>query len=196
MDFEPFTVDMVRLAHVFTVACGLGGAIATDVFVLKNLKTPLTEQSIQTIKFFHVLIGIVLIPLWISGLLLVYIKTGFELAQFTPKLSFKLMIVSVLTANGLLLGPTAISMIQSNCGSKVVDFEALQLLVFAFFGATSATCWLLALSFGIVKLLAVSSYELLVALTAITWATMFFSISLGLLSMRNLERWAAIRARA
>lgn len=184
VDFQTFAVDLVRLIHVFAIACGLGGAIVADLFTLRTLQKPITAQTIQFIKFFHWLITLALIPLWVSGLMLVHIKTGFDPANVTPKLAFKLLVVFILTSNGLILGPAAISILNANRGNRIVELEPKQLLFFAIFGATSATCWLLALSFGIIKFLATSGPELLTILTATVWTLSFAGISSGLLLIR------------
>ena len=90
----------------------------------------------------------VLVLLWISGLAIIYLDTGFDLAVLAskPKLLLKLMCVLVLTANGIVLHNLSFP-VMLNTG----PLRWPESVLLAATGALSTSHWLMAAFIGIAK---------------------------------------------
>ena len=92
--------------------------------------------------------------MWISGIGMIYIRTDFDIANFSPKLFSKLGTVSILTANAVLIGAIAMPMLRAARGKIVLQLPLVRLLTMTALGAISTASWMLALAMGISKVLA------------------------------------------
>lgn len=156
-------IDLIRFTHVFAVAGGLGAALVADVYVLKSMRQKIDRTFLKNLHRYHGLVLLFLIPLWVTGLVLIQIRTGFDLANFSPKLWFKIGAVVTLTINGLVMGSYAFTALPQYQNRSLVDFPYKVLMRFGLLASISTTCWLLGLSFGISKFLAVSDASTLSA---------------------------------
>lgn len=125
--------------------------------------------------------------LWLSGLALVYLDTGFDPGKMAamPKLLIKLACVTVLTINGAILHRVAFPLMSGES-----PLTLAQGLLLAVCGAVSTGHWLLAAFLGIAKPLGRLPLETL----GMLYALVFFGtvLAAGISSpflRRQLDRW-------
>ena len=107
-------VDMIRYVHLLCVAIGFGASFLADIHVLGRLGSKITDGTLETLHHYHKIVWTALILMWITGLLLIYVRTGFVLSNFSPKLFVKIGTVSLLTINAILIGRLAMPMVEVN----------------------------------------------------------------------------------
>lgn len=146
--FEPITItEWLRVgllySHlglcIFAISAILKADMALFMGKITRSEIGATAKSISTLLFF----------LWVTGLTIIYIDTGFELAVLMSKskLLIKLMCVVTLTLNGLLLHYMSFPVLTKNEGNLTAN-ESLLLTVT---GSLSSSHWLLAAFIGISK---------------------------------------------
>ena len=97
-------IDLIRFGHIAGLALGLGLAIYADHRFLRTLTRPLRREDVDLLSTIHGHVVTALSVLWLTGIMLLYVRTGFQAENVTPKLVFKVLIVSVLTVNAVLIG--------------------------------------------------------------------------------------------
>lgn len=136
----------------------------------------------------------ILTALWISGMALIYLDTKFDLAVIiqSPKLQLKLLCVTVLTANGLVLHWISFPLMN---GHGVLT--ACQALLLAVTGSLSTSHWLMAAFIGLAKPLGRLSLETLASLYALVCAVTLLTALLCVPVLRNrLTKWRLSQALA
>lgn len=151
--------DIARFAHLLCVAIGLGAALIADYLVLSRLSGRLDADLVRNIDRAHRLVWTALGAMWFTGALLIYLRTGFDLANFSPKLFNKLIIVTILTANAVLIGRFAMPLVALHVGKSLMWLPFRQKILLAAVASVSTTSWLLALALGVSKVLAVSGWS-------------------------------------
>lgn len=123
-------LSMLALARVLTADVGL---------VTGKLSRQALRSTVQSIVWF-------LCGLWISGLSIIWLDTGFDPSTLAerPKLLFKLVSVSVLTGNGLLLHRLAFPVLLSNAPMNLRTS-----ILIGITGSLSTLHWLLAAFIGV-----------------------------------------------
>lgn len=159
LNMSPEMIDVIRYCHLLSVAIGLGAAFLADLQVFQRLNRPVTRNLLSQLALYHKLVWAGLAGMWITGLVLIYIKTGFIGAEFTPKLMSKIGIVSVLTLNALLIGRLAMPMLQNAYGQAPNDLPLVRKIMGGWLASLSSVSWLLALALGGSKVLAVSDWS-------------------------------------
>ena len=97
-------IDLVRYGHLFAVAIGFGAAFMADYVVLTRLRRGISAETMGILTLCHQLIWGAVIAMWITGICLIGIRTGFAPSAFTPKLFAKLFVVTLLTGNAVIIG--------------------------------------------------------------------------------------------
>lgn len=161
--------DSVRYAHLFSVAVGIGASFLADSLVLSRLDKPVDQALLDRLHHYHRLVWLALGAMWISGTAMVYIRTGFELANFSPKLFSKLAVVSMLTLNALLIGSFAMPIVERSIGRSLLDMPLRRKIGCAWVGAVSSTSWLIALAMGESKILAASGWNVFFKLVPLAY---------------------------
>jgi hypothetical protein len=149
-------IDLARFAHIITVAVGFGAAFLTDMHAVTRLSGTIDKSFLSTLRNFHTTIAISVVAMWITGLLMVFIRTGFDVSLFSPKLISKLVIVSILTLNAIVIGKFIMPILEDSVGQSLLWLPFPTQLMLAGVGAISTSSWLLALLLGSSKVLAVS----------------------------------------
>ena len=175
--------DSVRYTHLFSVALGIGASFLADSLVLTNLTRPVEQSLLDRLHHYHRLVWLALIAMWISGAAMVYIRTGFVLENFSPKLYSKLAVVSMLTLNALLIGRFATPVVRRNLGRTLLDMPMRRKLPFAWIAAVSSTSWLIALAMGESKVLAASGWSVFVYLVPLAYLGSLLIASLVTVSL-------------
>lgn len=140
--------DAVRYLHLLAVAIGLGTSFVADATVFRRLKYPLTDGFLAMLHWCHQLVTFALVFMWLSGIALIYMRTGFVWDNFSPKLIAKIVVVSILTLNAMLIGAYAMPNLKRSVGVCPKDLSVRMQLPMAFVAGVSTTSWLLALSLG------------------------------------------------
>ena len=94
-----------------------------DATVMRRLNAPLTDGFLTTLHWCHSVVGYALAAMWLSGLVLIYMRTGFMLENVNPKLTAKIGVVVVLTLNAILIGKYAMPILQANIGNAPIGFS-------------------------------------------------------------------------
>ena len=131
---------VVLYTHVLLCCFAISAVLYSD---LKILTGSLNNSSLRKISE---RISLALIALWATGLLMVGIDTGLQpdLILSNSKLLLKLTVVSVLTANGVVLHFVSFPILSTGGSQSLLKTSALCVT-----GALSTSHWLLAVFVGI-----------------------------------------------
>lgn len=144
-------LDLIRFGHVIGIALGLGLAIYADGRFLRALSRPIQSEEVRELRAIHAHVLTALALLWATGLMLLWVRTGFVVESFSPKLIFKVTIVSVLTTNALLIGSKVMPAIERAVGLSFAQLGFVTRMKLAVIGGISAACWLSLLALGIFR---------------------------------------------
>ena len=144
-----FLLDAARAGHIAGLACGLGLALVADLLALRSILAPVTQRDVWTLRCLHRIILGGLALLWISGLCILWLRTGFDPDRFSPKLITKLVIVALLTLNALVIGRYALPRYATFCGLRFGAFPVQERLRLSAIAGMSLSCWLSALALGV-----------------------------------------------
>ncbi|MGY3438630.1 MULTISPECIES: hypothetical protein [unclassified Marinovum] len=154
-----------------SVAIGLGVAFTADFIVLSHLRSRTTPRDHATLETCHSVVTLALVGMWASGLALIYLRTGFVWAEFSPKLLVKLLVVAVLTFNAVLIGRYALPMFRTAGARGIWALGAGQRNAAVVIGGVSTASWLFALALGSSKFLATSSATVFLCLLPLVYGT-------------------------
>jgi hypothetical protein len=157
-------LDVARFAHVLCIAVGFGAAFLADYQIARQLARPVDERMLHLVDLCHDVIWKIVIGMWITGLILIQIRTQFVLANFTPKLVSKLIVVGILTVNSGLISRVAMPLLRRARGQSLLALPLGSRLTLAVIGAVSSASWLLAMAMGSSKVLAASDGSVFVIL--------------------------------
>jgi hypothetical protein len=168
------------ILHSFGFALGLGGATILDVMLLRSLLHPLDVADVRMFETIskHVTFG--LAALWLSGLgFLVVYKSASPDLLLNPKLWAKIVIVGVMTLNGVCLHSRILPILHAQAGRTVLDGVPTRVRIRMLTAAAiSVVSWCTSFLLGIVR-------ELNFAAPAMTFLTVYI-VLLGL-------AWAVIQ---
>jgi hypothetical protein len=139
--------------------------------VLGRLNDRVSATLLETLHTCHKVVWFALIGMWITGIAMIYVRTGFELANFSPKLFTKIAVVSLLTINALMIGRFAMPHVEANLNQPLLDLPLRRKLAMSLIAGVSTTSWLLALALGVSKVLAASGWLLFVELVPLSYAS-------------------------
>jgi len=147
---QPDIVAIVRMVfiylHLLALLASAAGIAFADfaMFARRHVDTRLLRKSTRAVAW-------ALVALWISGLEIIWLDTGFDPALLATmgKLQAKLVVVTLLTLNGFLLHRHAFPQLLKPrlSAPKVAQ-------VFGVLGAFSGVSWLFALFLGVGKAVA------------------------------------------
>ncbi len=190
MFFDVLT-DITRFTHFVGFAIGIGAGSFADWSIIKKLGSELTPCDLTNLETVHKLVWAGLGLLWISGLGLLYIRTGMELSNFTPKLVMKLGVVSLLTLNAVLLGRFAMPILARNVNKAYLSFSLEDKTILCVLGAVSICSWMCGLILGIFAALKMASFAFLFPLfiglySAALLGAIVFTIGMHIIWERRL----------
>ncbi|MEO0991735.1 MAG: hypothetical protein AAFX00_12400 [Pseudomonadota bacterium] len=158
---ETILDDALRFAHLASVALGLGVAAHTEMTALSRRYHPIDSAFLADLSARHRLIGTALLIMWVSGFGLITLKTGFSLAEMTPKLWAKLAAVSILSLNAALIGWLALPLLARGSGHRLCDLRPATRGVLFTLAGLSGGSWFAALALGSSTFAKTASAELL-----------------------------------
>jgi hypothetical protein len=183
MEFTVLARQALLFAHVITFAIALATVIKEDVQLVraKQLNSTSLHATAELLKW-------ALVALWATGIPMVIMDTGIDISLLPakPKLFAKLIVVTALTLNGVLLHRVAFPILRGQLGDPN---RAATIAVT--FGAVSTASWLYASFVGVARIVApyFSLYDFVglyvfVLAAAISFANLVFRNHLRLLLMQ------------
>ncbi len=157
----PALVDTATYVHLAAMAAGLGAVIFADTTILRRMLRPTSRHQVAIIDHAHGLITVALVLLWVSGLAIIWLKTGFDVAKFSPKLITKLATVSMLTVTAVAMSKFALPYLRANIGRRLIDAPLAEQCQLAVCIAMSAGGWGTALLLGSSKILKTAGSEVM-----------------------------------
>lgn len=169
--------------HLLGLCFGLGGATMLDLWVLRWIRRgSLPVEVGRTFHFISDAVAIGLGLLWLSGLgfLALYVMESPEKLE-NPKLWAKVLVVGVLTINGMIIHAFALPEVLRDLSRPLLHGVSRgKVAVFLVSGAISGVSWYTAFAFGIFREL---NNNVTFTLLIIMWftAAVAASLALGLL---------------
>ena len=154
-------LDLVRVIHFLGFAVGIGAAVFLEGLVLSRARVAIEEEELALIEHGHRLILIALSVLWLTGLALIGLKTGFDPALITGKMQMKMWVVAALTANAFVIAWVATPLLRDALYRSLSDMHDVSLAMIGGAAGLSAAGWLSALVLGAVGHLAAMPIETL-----------------------------------
>lgn len=176
-------IDVIVYFHLLFVAIGLGLAVRLDFIFFRGRHARPSQVLLADTALSHQMISTALVGLWGSGICLIYMRTGFALEAFSPKLWIKLIIVSLLSVNAIIIGIFVMPVMERYKDRPVLDIPIRYKLPMAVSAATSAFCWFTALALGAMTTLKTQSWGTLGTVFGIEYA-------LGMMVAVSLALWA------
>jgi hypothetical protein len=162
---EPTTrllIDTLTFGHLAAMSAALGAVIFADTTILRSIGRPTTSQQVAVIHHAHGVISIALVVLWVTGISLLGLKTGFDPAKFTPKLIAKLATVTLLTMTAATMAKVAVPYLTTHVGQCLLNAPLADRCTLAFCAGMSAGGWSTALMLGSSKILKTAGDEVAV----------------------------------
>jgi hypothetical protein len=186
-------MELLRLGVVYVhlLACcvAMGLVLTSDIAMVRDMlkRKVFTEHDNVHMESLQTSVIVALIALWVTGIAVIgidYLGKGMDYFM-NPKLQAKVIIVSFLTYNGVLLHRLVLPALQKAGSLLNLDFSARMLALFC--GSLSAVSWMYAAMLGVGRPLAwkYSLSELLMAYPVL--------IVLGFLTMLALTEHAKRR---
>ncbi|MEM7717911.1 MAG: hypothetical protein AAF222_01800 [Pseudomonadota bacterium] len=153
--------DVARAAHLLGLALGFGVAIMADMCAARSLFRPLQDHEFADLHRYHRTVAFGLALFWASGLVLLWLRTGFALENFSPKLVTKLCVVAFLTANAYLIGKIGLPTMIAYAGNRFGDLPLTHRLRLGGLAGMSGAGWIAALALGVFSAMKTLEWELL-----------------------------------
>lgn len=154
--FELFISDVLRLLHLLAVAVGFGVAVETETYMIRRRRAAIGPGLLAGLDHRHRVILCALGAMWVTGLALVALRTGFQLSEFTPKLWSKITVVTILTINAVFIAEVALPILAEQKGRPVAALRPAERRALFSVAGVSGASWLIALALGSSALLKVS----------------------------------------
>lgn len=156
-----FLNDAARAAHLIGLALGFGVAIIADLCAARSLFRPLQEHEFEDLHRYHRTVAFGLALFWVSGLVLLWLRTGFALENFSPKLIAKLCVVSLLTLNAYLIGRIGLPTMIAWAGCRFGALPIAHRLRLGALAGMSGAGWIAALALGVFSAMKTFEWEIL-----------------------------------
>lgn len=183
-------IDLIRGLHLLFIVLGMGTALYCDLRSLRRLSQPISETDIIELCDMRHLISYAFIGLWLSGAVLIWIRTGFDIAAFSPKLWCKIIVVTILAANSVVLHNMVFPAVTAGLGTRLGDFPAKRLFPMALSGGISLAGWMLALALGSSQVLKVADWDTLMVVMLGSAALFILSTVVIIFTARTLAHRA------
>jgi len=171
-EMEAALMTGFRFIHLLGLVLGVGAATLLDLLIIKLvINRKVTEDQSRIITFYSRIVSFGLILLWLSGLGFLAIYGLCEPAKLgNPKIWAKILIVGVLTLNGVFIHKSILPLVRSRVGKGLFDGVSMtRRSVLLAAGAVSATSWYVPMLLGTASQLnnAIPASMILLAYTAI-----------------------------
>lgn len=153
--------DAARATHLLGLALGFGVAILADLCAARSLLRPLDHRELETLHQYHRTVALGLTLFWTSGLVLLWLRTGFQPENFSPKLMAKLGVVAMLTINAHLIGRIGLPTMIAWQGFRYGALPLPHRLRLAALAGMSGAGWISALALGVFTAMKTFEWEVL-----------------------------------
>ncbi|WP_292168667.1 hypothetical protein [Mesorhizobium sp.] len=111
----------LRLVHFAGLTLGFGGAVFLDLMFSRYRKTPVTTELADNVEWVSKFVALGLGLLWVSGLGFLVLYHFAEPEKLTnPKIWAKVVIVAILTLNGVAIHKLVIPFVRQRIGSQLL----------------------------------------------------------------------------
>ncbi|MEM7471610.1 MAG: hypothetical protein AAF340_09695 [Pseudomonadota bacterium] len=181
-------IDLIRIGHLVFFALGMGAGLYFDLRSLRRINTPFTNNDLAEFTRVHHIVFGALLGLWVTGFMLLYIRTGFDLNAFTPKLQLKLIIVSALSLNAAVIGTFVLPRVGRAVGKAALDLPLREVLPMTMSASASLFCWLSGLVLGASVTFKTAGWATLGSFFAAEFVVIVFGASGGFLILHAVMR--------
>ncbi|MDG1408657.1 MAG: hypothetical protein P8Q50_12785 [Octadecabacter sp.] len=101
----------------------MGTSFLADISVLYRVNSPLKQSVLDSLHVYHRIVTWALIGMWVTGGMLIYLRTGFIWENFSPKLIAKIVVVALLTLNSLMINVYIMPKLKSSIGTAPADMR-------------------------------------------------------------------------
>lgn len=164
--FQAVAIDIVQIVHLFAMGIAIGTVAFADYSMLRRVYEPIRPGWARFLGRIHVFLLVAFMATWVTGLVLIWARTGFDPANFTPKLWVKLAVVTGLLGTAFGIRRIVVPRIIRGAGGTMLDLPWPSKKIIGVFAGLSLAGWSSALILGASDLLKVASFELLFSLLA------------------------------
>ena len=144
-------LTFLKIMHLIGLTAGLGGALYSDfLMVVNGVLRQLNKQTLTEVKRLSKFVTYGLVLLWVSGAALAY-EISLTNPEFLTNEKFwaKVIIVSVLTLNGIFVHYVVLNEARRSIGKRLlIDSSIPMLVVLALSGSVSFISWLIPFILG------------------------------------------------
>lgn len=188
--------DIVRIAHMGCFAAGIGSAAFLEICLAKRLRERIDLESLRLVLTGHTIIKSAVVGLWLTGLSLMYFRLVVFGDPFTAKLAVKVLIVTALSLNMIVINRFVIPEIFLYEDARLSDIPTQTLAQFGAVVGFSAGVWMSALLLGGIGVLKTMNFAtllfllvpLLVAATLLGCVVAVFSTYTEISKPRPMEQ--------
>lgn len=163
--------DAARALHLLGLALGFGLALVADASAARLMVRPLDSREVTALQRLHRTVSLGLVLFWVSGLVLLYLRTGLQFQNFSAKLMTKLGVVTLLTVNAVMIGRLALPVIVATRGLRFGALPQPVRVQMAILGALSTAGWISAMTLGVFSQLRTTEWSLLSEIVGIIYLT-------------------------
>lgn len=164
---------------------GMGTALYFDYRSFQSLSDPIGKVDIEDLERIHVWITAAFVGLWITGITLIYIRTGFQLEAFSPKLWTKISIMVLMTLNSFMVGAFIRPMMRNNMMRPMISLPPMQFAVATQVAVVSLFCWSSGLLLGSSAALKTAPWDVLLVIFPIWFAMLTIGGHLTIMFVRR-----------
>lgn len=168
MDIAQSYIDVLRAAHLVCLAAGMGTALYLDFISFWSIGTTRQHHDVREMERMHLWVATAFAGLWVTGITLIYVRTGFDLASFSPKLWLKIAVMIAMTVNSTLIAVFVMRMVRNSVGRSFLALPRPKLLGATQIAMISLFCWTTGLALGSSVVLKTAPWEVLLPL-AVGW---------------------------
>ncbi len=161
MEISETLIDLIRALHLLCFAAGMGTGLYFDLRTMRTMDQRVTPDEIQMLHDIHVWIMLAFGGLWVTGLALVYIRTGFDWANVSPKLFVKLYVMTFMLINARAIGRYVMPVMQEAEGLALFELPMWKLATVTQIAVNSVFCWTAGLALGSSVVLKTAEWSLL-----------------------------------
>jgi hypothetical protein len=173
--------------HVVALCLGLGGALITDIFILRSgLLARIKIADVVFVDFMSKIVALGLVMIWVTGFLITFemIYSGINLVK-NEKFIGKIFIVLLLSLNAFFIHYVILPEFKSRIGQKLFDTLCIKKSILFFIsGSVSFSAWITPVILGVAKELnGKVTFMCVINVYLIFMLTFYFIMPLILLSM-------------
>ena len=183
----PLLEDLFVLIHLAAMAVGFGTMVSTDMLSLRRITHPVWRPYTSALHHAHRMMVPALAVAWVSGLSLLWLRTGFAADAISAKTLAKLAVVSALTLTAAVIRLQVMPIVGRAVGRPLADLPLPKKLTLAVCAALSVSGWTLALALGGFAPLKVWSADALLALCLGVYVAAVSAMVLGALVLHRLR---------